>query len=244
MEKVCKELEQNNNIKTGYISIDLELFPSKEFSSELLVKKVEEIIGKDKLKLLVCNAGMSDLAVHFTDKPLERNLSLMKLNMFSTVALVQTLIPRLVKDSLEDKIKGGLITLSAVTSLIAAPTFAISAANKSFVRGFTRSLAYEFKDNLQVMVANPLAVSSGIVKEKMWNVYPADRFVSGILKSFSQGKEEACGTLFHDLQCYYYRVFATQSMFNWFYTIMLDENSRVLGRKIDKRPVVEKLGLS
>lgn len=243
VDRVSDELESEFQVKTGRIVIDLEHFPSDNFKPSKLLNDINNIIGNEKLRILVCNAGNSDLAVHFTDKTLERNISLMKLNMISTVSIIQTLIPRLVQDGKDERTKGGIITLSAITAFIGAPTFAVSAANKSFIRNFSLSIRAEFKDHLRVLVANPLAVRSNIVKNEHWNAIESIDFVNGVLKAFSKGDSESAGPPYHDVQAFYYRVFASQGFFNWFYYATLDENSRTLERKIDKRPLEEKLKL-
>lgn len=244
MKKVCAELSSFYNVQTNYLVVDLSHFPSNQLTANKFEKIIEDTLGNDNLSLVMCNAGMSDLARHFTDISLERNIDLMNLNMTANITIIQTLLPFMIKSYLKTNIKSGLMITSALTGFLPIPTFALSTANKMFLRQFVESIRYEFREYIKVMVSNPIAVESNILKGKHIDAITPTCFTKGVLDDFSKGFQTSSGILRHDFELFCYKYLIPSFIVPKMYFYGMAYNSRLLERPVDTRPLEEKLQLA
>lgn len=246
-EKLAKletEISTEHKVQVRHYSIDLEHFPSKEFTAEDFGKKVSKLTDNGLLVLLVCNAGMSDLARHFTDKSLERNMNIIKLNTIANIAMIQTLMPKLVLQTSKksEKVRSGVITLGALTAIYPGPTFAISTGNKHFVRGFTLAARQEFKGKVDFMIAHPVAVQSNIVAKKEFYIIKPSTFARNTLKDFCKGRAESYGSFSQELSAMFNKHFLSTWQQGQSFLLGINHFSKLLDRPVDLDPIEEKLG--
>ena len=269
LEKVKQKIHQiNPNCQVKIILADL----SKAFDiHDSLIKEVEECIGdRGEVRMFMHFAGNSDLAVHFTDKSVDRNVSVMRLVVESTLVLVQLFTEMMCKKS-----KGkqcAIMTCGALTAYTPAPTFATSSANKHYVRALTHSLAAEYH-NIDFMIAHHIAVKSEILQnvEESSNIggmiIDSDVFVRNIVAEMGcprighdsgdagwgslclhylgltpgANKVDLNGHWKHDILVYLmHQILPLSLVHKLFYQDRVEYNSEFLQRPIDTRSLLEK----
>lgn len=197
---------------------------------------IEAATGGD-VGILVCAAGNSDLARHFTDKSLARNRELLHLNCLGTVGMIQMLMPSLI----HRQSRSAIVTLGALTAQAPLACFATSTANKSYIRGFSRCIAAEYADQLDVVCAHPLAVQSEILKTASPGSITSEAYAKGILKRLGlPGLIESYGDWKHELVAGMF----TSMPVTWqqaFGLTFLERNSAYLGRPVNQDAIKNKL---
>ncbi len=128
-EAKLKELIQTLGPQHSYIVADL--------STEIGQLKISLELNANKYDLLVNNAGVG-IVGQFADTPLEKQISMMRLNCEAVVRLAHAFL---------QKAKSGdaLINISSAVAFTPMASFGLYCATKSFITSFSESLWYEQK---------------------------------------------------------------------------------------------------
>ncbi|MEZ2301986.1 MAG: SDR family NAD(P)-dependent oxidoreductase [Microcoleus sp.] len=104
--------------------------------------KVFEAVNQTDLTvdLLVNNAGFGDYGV-FADRPLDKQLAMVQLNILALVELSHLFLQQM-----RQKKSGSIINVASIAAFQPMPYLSIYAATKAFVLSFTESLWAENKD--------------------------------------------------------------------------------------------------
>ncbi|XHL97719.1 MAG: SDR family oxidoreductase [Microcoleus anatoxicus] len=104
--------------------------------------KVFEAVNQTDLTvdLLVNNAGFGDYGV-FADRPLDKQLTMVQLNILALVELSHLFL-----QPMRQKKSGSIINVASIAAFQPMPYLSIYAATKAFVLSFTESLWAENKD--------------------------------------------------------------------------------------------------
>jgi uncharacterized protein len=243
LQKVKERCEGLNPLcKVHIVIADL----SKSYSIHAsLMSDIEKVVGEQgQVRVLMHFAGNSDLAVHFTDKSVERNVELMRLVVESTLVLTQRFTEMMCRKSKGQRC--AILTCGALTAYTPAPTFATSSANKHYVRALTAALAAEY-EYIDFMIAHPIAVKSEIVKNSDRGstvdsfIIDSEVFVSNIIADMGNNGVDLNGYWKHDIVVF---ILCEVLPLSWvqkvFYQQRVKHNSEFLGRSIDTRSILEK----
>lgn len=91
--------------------------------------------------VLALNAGIG-VSGKFNEIPLEEDLNLIALNIFSVVHLAKLVVPDMV-----ERHSGRILITSSIAALMPGPFYATYAASKSFLLSFSEALFEELKDS-------------------------------------------------------------------------------------------------
>lgn len=236
LEQRAQAIRNEYGVQTAVLEADL----SETFLTDSACLKlrgdIESATGGD-IGVLICAAGNSDLARHFTDKNLARNRELLHLNCLGTMGTIQMLMPSLINR----QSRSAIVTLGALTAQAPLACFATSTANKSYIRGLSRCIAAEYADQLDVVCAHPLAVQSEILKTASPGSLTSEAYAKCILKRLGVPRLlESYGDWKHDLAA----GMLTSMPVTWqlaFGLTFLERNSAYLGRPVNQDAIKNKL---
>ncbi len=134
LQQAAAELKQNYNVEV--ITFSKDLFD---------IKNAYELYGDVKgmnlnIEILVNDAGQG-LYGEFADTPLERELSIINLNICSLVILTKLFL----KDMLQ-RGEGKILNLSSIASRMPGPWQSVYHGTKAFVQSFTEAIREELTD--------------------------------------------------------------------------------------------------
>ncbi|WP_255157702.1 SDR family oxidoreductase [Siphonobacter sp. BAB-5385] len=93
------------------------------------------------INILVNDAGMGEYGLFATETDLDKELSIIKLNVVALVHLSKLFLRDMVRVN-----EGKILNLASVVSLMPNPYMAVYGATKAFVLSFTEALRNELKD--------------------------------------------------------------------------------------------------
>jgi len=243
LEEVSKAIQQDfPSVKTSVVCCDLMKLGQADHLCETFLQNIDSAIENGEIGVLVANAGNSDLARHFTDHSLERNRDMLNLNTLGNLALIQTLMPRLIrKDS-----RSCIVTVGALSAVTPLPGFATSSANKAYLRHLSLCIHKEYEENLDVLIAHPLAVKSEILsntdgKKNSAILLGPDQFVEGILFRLGKGFRESFGWWVHDFMGYIVSDIMSYERRSAYWVKNIPRYSELLDRPVNLKPIQEKL---
>ena len=134
LQELARQLESEHGIQTYVIAQDLTL-PQ---AGATILEKIEYqgLI----IDLLVNNAGFGDYGL-FSDRPLEKQMAMIQLNVNVLVELTGLFLP-----AMKRRGEGGIINVSSIAGFQPLPKMSVYAATKAFVLNFTEALWAENKD--------------------------------------------------------------------------------------------------
>lgn len=134
LHQLAATLQQKFNIRAEVIVQDL--------TEPGAVAKVFEAVNQTDLTvdLLVNNAGFGDYGV-FADRPLDKQLAMVQLNILALVELSHLFLQPMRRNK-----SGSIINVASIAAFQPMPYLSIYAATKAFVLSFTESLWAENKD--------------------------------------------------------------------------------------------------
>jgi len=237
LRDVARRVEEAAHPRVRAVCLPFDLSDAFARRDELLAG-VDRVTGSGDVGLVAHFAGNSDLAVHLTDKPLARNVELLRLNVESTLVVVQLFLERLARRSA----RGAIVTSGALTAFAAVPGFACSSANKHFIRALTTAAAHEFRDHVDLVAAHPIAVRSEILSNAATipAAIGARAFARGALAALGDGSASTCGDSLHQLVVDLMLVLP-ESLVRAVFARSLGTFSVWLERPIDEAPLKEKL---
>ena len=133
LNTLAAELKQQHGIEAVVLKADL----ADQTGADALVRQINE--GGWALSGLINNAGFGDRGA-FADLALERQLSMIQVNITSLVSLTWQLLPALRKQP-----GSFVINVASIAAFQAGPNMAIYYATKAFVLSFSEALHEELK---------------------------------------------------------------------------------------------------
>lgn len=157
--------------------------------TQLLAEEKEILIDA-----LINNAGFGTYGT-FMETPLERELEMIHLNIYTLTALCHLCIPRMPPGSL-------LVNVASLAAFIPLGNFAVYAATKAYVLSFSIALGAEIADSgifVSSLCPGPVDtefanVASGGVRKKVTGGKSAEQVVSYCLKDATRGKHISLAT--------------------------------------------------
>jgi short-subunit dehydrogenase len=252
LQELANELQEKYKIKVHVITADF----SK--TNEIHQQYIEEIIQITNGNIAIfCHlAGNSDLAKHFTDKSIERNIELLRLNVESTLILTQRFTEIMMKryftnNNKHHHVKSAIITCGALTSYIPAPGFACSSGNKHYIMGLTQALAMEYEHYIDFLIVHPIAIRSEILSNSGTNplvdtfVLDSSVFVRNTLQDLLvvTNSPISNGSIVHDIIVWIlYQQLPVRFVQRYFFQYNIERFGQFLNRIVDGRELREKFG--
>ena len=235
LQQIQDEIIKNYpNLSCEYILFN---FSETQQGITKLVEAIERITSGN-VSIFVHMAGNSDLSKHFTDVSLERNLYIMKLQVESTLILLQNIIELICKARPATS-RTAILTSGALSAHFSIPGFAAASANKAYIRNLTLAAGFEFRQRFDIMCAHPIAVESEILRSSIPFSISADKFARFTLNQLGYQKETN-GCILHDFFVWIINevdVHFVQFLFDHFIPYF----SKLLQRPVDLRNLNEKI---
>lgn len=134
LQELADQLKSKHEIQTYVIAQDL----TAPQAGATIYEKIEH--QGLNIDLLVNNAGFGDYGA-FSDRPLEKQMSMIQLNVNVLVELTGLFLP-----AMKSRGEGAIINISSIAGFQPIPRMSVYAATKSFVLNFTEALWAENKD--------------------------------------------------------------------------------------------------
>ena len=134
LQELAEQLQSQHGIQTYVMAQDL----TEPQAGATIFEKIE--YQGLRIDLLVNNAGFGDYGV-FCDRPLEKQLAMIQLNVNVLVELTGLFLP-----AMKHRGEGGIINISSIAGYQPIPKMSVYAATKAFVLNFTEALWAENKD--------------------------------------------------------------------------------------------------
>ncbi|MGL5084095.1 MAG: SDR family NAD(P)-dependent oxidoreductase [Microcoleaceae cyanobacterium] len=135
LEQLAQQLREQHPIQAEVIVQDLTAFNACQTLFETVTQKGLQI------DLLVNNAGFGDYGP-FTERPLEKQVNMIQLNISALVELTHLFLP-----SMKQRGSGGIINIASIAAFQPLPYLSIYAATKAFVLSFTEAIWAENKNS-------------------------------------------------------------------------------------------------
>lgn len=153
LNQLKDELEQNYNVKTHVLALDL----TEDNAAQQVFEQTEQ--AGLTIDILINNAGFGGHG-KFHERQFEQDHSMMQLNMVALTQLTHLYMQGMVKRN-----KGQILNVSSTASFMPGPLQAVYYATKAFVTSFSQAIAEELSDtNVTVTALCPGAVATGFVK--------------------------------------------------------------------------------
>ena len=135
LQQIKLQIERQHQVSVDLIVQDLSL----PHASQSVFKQVTE--KGLTIDLLINNAGFGDYGT-FSDRPLDKQVKMIQLNITALVELTHLFLP-----SMQQRKRGGIINVSSIAGYQPMPYLSVYAATKAFVLSFTESLWAENKNS-------------------------------------------------------------------------------------------------
>ncbi|AFZ46698.1 short-chain dehydrogenase/reductase SDR [Cyanobacterium stanieri PCC 7202] len=156
LNNLKKELENQNKITVKVITKDLTLPNAcQDIYEQIKQEKIE-------VNLLINNAGFGDYGA-FCDRPLDKQLKMIQLNISALVALTHLFL-----QDMKKKNQGDIINVGSIAGYQPLPYISVYAASKAFILSFSEALWAENKDsgvNILALCPGPTESNFGQVAE-------------------------------------------------------------------------------
>lgn len=138
-----------------------ELTNSHEIGAEVIVRDLTENAAGQKVfdavrakgitvDVLINNAGFGDYGT-FSDRPLDKQLSIVQLNITAVVELTGLFLP-----PMQQRRSGAIVNISSIAGFQPIPYMSVYAASKAFILNFSEALWAENKNlGVNVLVSCP-----------------------------------------------------------------------------------------
>ena len=155
LDSLATELSTKYGINTEVISQDLtEPAAGQKVFDAVRVKGLA-------IDLLINNAGLGDYGA-FSDRPLDKQIAMVQLNVTAVVELTGLFLPQM-----QQRGDGAIINVSSIAAFQPIPYMSVYAASKAFILNYTEALWAENKDkNNNVRI---LAVCPGPTESEFYN---------------------------------------------------------------------------
>jgi hypothetical protein len=153
LQQLAQQLTQQYQIRAEVIACDL--------TQPKAVQTIFEKISQQGLSidLLINNAGFGDYGA-FTDRKIDKYLSMIQLNISVLMELTHLFLP-----SMKQRRSGGIINVASIAGFQPLPYMSVYAATKAFVLNFTEAIWAENKDSgVRILALCPGATESEFFK--------------------------------------------------------------------------------
>ncbi|ABG51054.1 short-chain dehydrogenase/reductase SDR [Trichodesmium erythraeum IMS101] len=135
LHKLANQVESKYQIQTNVIVQDL--------TASAAAKSIFEVVLEQGLTidLLVNNAGFGDYG-NFTQRPLEKQVNMIQLNITALVELTYLFLGRM-----QQRQSGGIINVASIGGFQPLPYMSVYGATKAFVLSFSEALWAENRDS-------------------------------------------------------------------------------------------------
>jgi short-subunit dehydrogenase len=183
LASMCNELGRANNVNAQYVALDLtESSAATELFEETTRRGLE-------VETLINNAGFGSMG-DFTTLELERELSMIDLNIKTLVALTQLYIK-----PMRERKRGTILNVASTAAFQGVPFMATYAATKAFVLSFSEALWDENRSfGVHVMALCPGVTETNFFaaansdKPPMRVAQTAEEVVDTALQGLKRGK--------------------------------------------------------
>jgi short-subunit dehydrogenase len=232
LAQICKDIHRECNVEAEFFTFDF----SEAFANVTRLREEIVRITSGNVAIVAHMAGNSDLARHYTDKPLKRNVEILRLQTEGTLVVLQEFCQLMCTMRPQ---RSAIITSGALPAYRSAPGFAMAGANKSFIRSLSIASSYEFKERIDIMCAHPVAVQSEILRNTIPAVITPQSFVNSTLAKLGK-VSETNGSWMHDL-IVDLMVALPLSIQQGLFWMNVPLFSKLLQRPVDMRSIQEKL---
>jgi short-subunit dehydrogenase len=134
LQQIAEELRREHNVDAHFIAKDLE---QADAAQEIF----DELQGKGvSVDILVNNAGHGQTG-KFWEIPIERDLSILRLNIEAVLRLTKLFLPPMIQRG-----RGRILNTASVAGFEAGPLLAVYHASKAFVLSLTEALRVELEE--------------------------------------------------------------------------------------------------
>lgn len=144
LDAVAAEIRGTYGVQTKTVVFDFNTYYTEEKVNELKDKLSEF----DEVSILVNNVGILHNRV-FAEHPQQDMLSLINVNVVALTIITKLVIPKL----LLNENRGGIINIGSGTTRNIYPGMNVYSSTKAYVTMLSESIAEEYKDKLDVLVA-------------------------------------------------------------------------------------------
>ena len=162
LEKWAGELQNKYTVKTSTFPIDL----SEEKGPENLYETVKESV--DRVDVLVNNAGILFYG-NFHEIPLERQESLIKVNLMAYFKLMRLFLPEMIEAK-----EGRILNVVSVAAFQPTVFHAAYGASKAFIQSLSEAVNQEIRGTkVKILTLNPSYTDTPLLKsggfpQKIW----------------------------------------------------------------------------
>lgn len=190
LDQLAFELRDKYNIETKVIAAD--------FSYPAIYHAIESELSNLEIAVLVNNVGVSyEHPMYFHEVPSEDVTKLINVNSLSCARMTHMILLAMLKRN-----KGVIMNLGSEAGEFPTPLLSEYAATKAFIKLFTKSVAYEYRDKPDIIIQfiNPCVVSTNMSKMRPSYFSPTpSAYVSGVLKTVGK-LSVTSGCFQHELQ--------------------------------------------
>jgi uncharacterized protein len=133
LERIAQELQTQYGVEVRFVAADLE----EENATERIFHAANQI---GPVEILVNNAGLGQRG-KFWEIPLEKDISMIRVNLEAPVRLTKLFLPALLAQQ-----RGRILNTASIAGFEPGPLLAVYHATKAFVLLFTEALATELED--------------------------------------------------------------------------------------------------
>jgi len=135
LQTIASELEQAHRVPVRIITQDLE----EPGAAEKIHERASQ--SGEPVEILVNNAGLGHRG-KFWDIPIERDLSMIRVNVEAVVSLTKLFLPGMLR-----RHHGKVLNTASIAGFEPGPLLAVYHATKAFVLSFSEALAIELEDS-------------------------------------------------------------------------------------------------
>lgn len=195
LETLQNELQKEFGIEVKILSIDI----SRDVPENYVA--IKEVCGNLPITVLVNNVGQShSIPVPFLETEEKELRDIITINNTATLLISQIITPIIVSTASASRCRGLILTMGSFAGLIPTPLLATYSGSKSFLQGWSSSLAGELKGkNVDVELALSYLVTSSMSKIKRTSMMipSPKKFVSSTLRNVGRrcGAQERFSTI-------------------------------------------------
>jgi len=153
LERLAEELQRDHGVQVSVAVKDL----SATRASKELVEELGELVKE--VEVLINNAGFGGFG-KFIDRPIEKEIEMMQLNMVALTELTHLVLPHMIARG-----KGKILNTASSAGFMPGPSQAVYFATKAYVVSLTQSIHHELKPHgISVTALCPGPVRTGFEK--------------------------------------------------------------------------------
>lgn len=153
LAKLQEDITSQYGVQANIITVDF----SNSTAAERIINQLRD--NHLQIDYLVNNAGLGGQGT-FTERTMEEDINMAKVNMIVPTKLMKLLIPQMVKRG-----RGRVLNVSSSAALIPGPLQAEYYATKAYLTSLSNALWYELKDTgVTVTTLMPGAIDTGFAK--------------------------------------------------------------------------------